>query len=148
MHEEHDGKGKREELAWTRKILDILGTRKIIQTELFFWSTKTERILIEKYGTHKNNPHLPFCSRLNKELIDFHKPEALICPGLGMIPIISKEFGLAHKTSVKASNGHRLIEYYTDNDERDWIFTKHFSAYGFSMEQRERIKEFIHKLNK
>ena len=34
-HEEYRGKGAREKIGWTKKLLNILETRKIIQTELF-----------------------------------------------------------------------------------------------------------------
>ena len=37
-HEEYSGKGAREKIGWTKKLLNILETRRIIQTELFFWS--------------------------------------------------------------------------------------------------------------
>lgn len=145
-HEEYSGKGAREKIGWTKKLFDILETRRIIQTELIFWSTKTVGVLNERFGPLKRNPHLSFCCEKNRQLIDYHNPESIICPGLGMLEVTVQAFGLNRIDSIKASNGDRLIEHYSDGT-RDWVFTKHFSgAFGFTNEQKNAIKSYIHNL--
>ncbi len=145
-HEEYVGKGARERVGWTKTLLSILGTRRLIQTELFFWSTKNVSILNKRFGPLENNPHLPFCRKKNKQLIEYHNPDSIICPGLGMLEVSIEAFGLTRIESIWASNGHRLIEHYSDG-KRDWVFTKHFSgARGFTNEQKNTIKSFIHNL--
>ena len=54
--------GKREELNWTKKIFEILQTRKVIQTELFFWSTNKFSDLKKRFGPLSKNKHLSFCT--------------------------------------------------------------------------------------
>jgi len=145
--EEYVEKGKREKINWTKKLYEFLGTKKIIQTEYFFWSTSNEKVLREKYGQHIDNPHRNFCIKKNKQLIDIHNPESIICPGLGLLNVIPESFKLTLINSVKASNGHRLIEHYCDNNERDWVFTKHWSgARKFTNEQKNEIKSYINSL--
>ena len=145
FHEENE-KGSREKIKWTKKLLDILETRRIIQTELIFWSTKTVRVLNDRFGPLKRNPHLSFCCEKNRQLIEYHKPDSIICPGLGMLEVSVQAFGLNKIETIRASNGHRLIEHYTDG-KRDWVFTKHFSgARGFTNEQKNAIKSYIQNL--
>jgi hypothetical protein len=146
FHEEYGGQGSREKLKWTKKLFDILETRRIIQTELIFWSTKTVRVLNEKFGPLKRNHHLDFCCKKNKQLIEFHKPDSIICPGLQMLDVTVQAFGLKKIETIKTSNGHRLIEHY-DDGKRDWVFAKHFTgARDFTNEQKNVIKSYIQNL--
>ena len=146
-HEKYGGKGAREKLAWTKALTRVITSRKIIQTELFFWSTKTTKILEDRFGPLHKNPHLPFCCEKNRQLINYHKPESIICSGLKMEKVVCAAFGLTEKIeSVIGSDGKRLIERYSDG-KRHWVITKHFTgAHGFTREDKRTIKSYIDNL--
>lgn len=146
LHEENK-RGSREKLAWTRAIARVITSRKIIQTELFFWSTKTVKVLEDRFGPLHKNPHLPFCCEKNRQLINYHKPESIICSGFKMQKVVCAAFGLTEKLeSVIGSDGHRLIERYSDG-KRHWVFTKHFTgARHFTKEDKSTVKSYIDNL--
>ncbi len=140
--------GKREDLNWTKKIFDILRTRKVIQTEMFFWSTNGFSDLMKRFGDFHENEHIKFCTELNKKLIDIHLPKAIICPGLKMAEYIPDLFNLKPVNKIRIENNHRLIEHFRDCQKRDWIVTKHWTgSFGFSKEQKNSIRRYIESLS-
>jgi hypothetical protein len=118
--------------------------RPVIQTELFFWSSKDQAEFRERFGPLWESQHLPFCTDMNRSLLDIYQPKFVIFVGLSDSARVAEQFGLRLVASVK-ENSHRLVDHYEDS-ARPWFFTKHWSgSFGFSQSQKDRIKGYIQK---
>lgn len=110
---------------------------------MFFWSSKDLTEFRRRFGSLEKSPHLCFCTRLNKELVNEHMPNAVIFTGVTYSKLIADLYDLKYEDRLMAVNGHRLVERFTDG-VRPWIFTKHWSgSRGFSKGQRYAIKNYI-----
>ena len=140
------GESAQPETPWTNRINDYVGGQPFVMTELFFWSSRNLEQFRERFGVLENSPHLDFCIKKNKNLIHFHKPSAVICPGLSLISPCTKMFDLAHARTGRRTDGSRVYEIYTGDHELPWIFTKHWTgARGFTNEDKYLIKEAIQR---
>lgn len=118
--------------------------RPVIQTELFFWSSNDQAEFKERFGPLWKSQHLPFCTDMNRSLLDIYQPRFVIFVGLTESVRVAEQFGLRLIASVKA-HGHRLVDHYEDS-ARPWFFTKHWSgSFGFSQSQKDQIKDYIEK---
>jgi len=137
--------GRREDIPWTKLCYEMAGSKNIVVSEFFFWSSKNKKQLDERYGRlDGKNPHFHFCTRINKALINFHKPKAIIVAGLGNKDLSNKLFEFKVEKSVHTAKGHRLIEKCRDKNKNLWIFTKHWTgSFGFSNEEKKTIQDFI-----
>lgn len=137
----------RSAARWRTNAIFFCGTDRVVLSDFFFWSSKNMVQFAERFGKFESSPHLPFCKELNLALIEHYGIKAVISPGLNPSHMrrISEIYGLRHIESLRTTdNRHRLIESYIDVRDRFWIFTKHWSgAFGFSDEQRRRIRDYI-----
>ena len=130
---------------WQSKARDILGGADYVLAELFFWSSKdtNKKSFHARYGPLARSPHLSFCADLNRELIDAHQPRAVVAPGIGYASLLAKLHGLKHEETVRAANGHRLVERFSDG-HRAWLVTKHWTgSFGFSAEEQTVIRDQV-----
>lgn len=131
---------------WTKRINEYVGGRAFVMTELFFWSSKNLTQFRERFGILEESPHLDFCIRLNKRLIDVHKPRAVVCPGLGLISLCKTRFDLTHAETGRRRDGARVYEVFKGEHGIPWIFTKHWTgARGFTNEDKLLIKTAIQR---
>ena len=132
---------------WVNKINYYVGNRPFVMTELFFWSSRNLTQFRERFGVLENSPHLEFCTQKNKKLIRFHKPRAVICPGLGLIPPCKKHFDLELVQTRRRGDGARVCELYKSEDGVPWVFTMHWTgARGFTNQDKLLIKEMIQEV--
>ena len=96
FHEEH-GRG-RSSKNWLTLCKKFSQTNKIVLTEFFFWSSPQvgedkERGIpfSERFGyKFEDCPHFEFCKEKNIELVEFHKPSLIMCPGVGYSELFAK----------------------------------------------------------
>lgn len=129
---------------WRECCLKILGTLDVTLAEAFYWSSKDVADLEARYGKLEKSPHLDFCTRLNRQLIEAHSPLAVIVVGVGAkyTGLLPSVYGLRHVHSVASSKGGRLIEHYEDS-ERPWIFCKHWTGAWPSKAEKETMGAYI-----
>ena len=105
--------------------------RAVIQTELFFWSSKDQSEFRERFGRLWDSQHLRFCTDMNRSLLDIYQPRFVIFVGLSDAARVAEQFGLRLIASVKELS-QPLVDHYEDS-ARPWFFTKHWSgSFGFS----------------
>ena len=126
-------KKPRNSLNWTKKITQICGNNKVVQSELFFWSSNDKgKAFKEKFGYEliKNNPHLKFCVRQNKLLIRFYKTKLVIYNGLGEEKELINQFNLVNKsiTYRKKTSSKKLAVGYMDESDRPFLILDHISS--------------------
>jgi hypothetical protein len=132
----------RGSINWRRNLEFFSLGRSLIQTELFFWSSKNQAEFQERFGPLWNSKHLRLCVEMNQSLLKFYEPKFVIFVGLSNSTKVAQEFGLRHISSLKDKR-HRLVDHYVD-DQRPWFFTKHWSgSYGFSQSQKDAIRNYV-----
>lgn len=139
------GQRPRASRRWRQLVEFFCGTDEVVMSEFFLWSTKdTGQAFVEKFGHPLGrSPHLAFCVEMNRQLIERHKVQAVIAPGLKSLKLFREHYDLKQVKTVKADNGHTLIEHF-EREGVPWIFTKHWSAaFGFSKEQQEVVRTYI-----
>jgi hypothetical protein len=136
------GGPSRSARRWASDAQYYLDNAPYVLAEVFLWSSKGMAQFGERFGSLKKSPHLPICTKMNKEIIEVYKPKAVVLPGIGMTDICASLYELEQVNSVNNSRG-RVIEHYTDGT-RPWIFTKHWTgARGFTVADRITIKDYI-----
>jgi hypothetical protein len=136
---------------WRKCCLDILGTLDVVLAEAFFRSSPDIRVLEARYGRFGTSRHLGFCATLNIDLIETHKPTAVIVVGIGSkyTDLIVPSYGLHHVRSVsfstKSGRTSRLIEHYRDSKPA-WIFTKHWTGARPSNGEKHEMRTYIAEL--
>jgi hypothetical protein len=120
--------GGRSSIKWNRSAVKIVPTDQIVQSQIFFWSSKDENHFRERFGSFERSLHLPFCRELNRELIRRLEPKIVICPGISKSTLVSTLYELKPKhLGASRAAGGRLFEVWTDGI-RPWIFTVHWTA--------------------
>ena len=136
---------KRKSLSWTKQIVDLCGTDRIVQSEHFFWSSSStnKNDFDDRFGySISKSPHLEFCAKKNKKLINFYNPKAVISFGFQNLDLVEKIYNLQHVKTDKDENGKRLIEQYTDG-AIPWLFARHIRSFGFTINNKNQIKKTI-----
>ncbi|HZW16891.1 MAG TPA: hypothetical protein VFF66_11660 [Brevundimonas sp.] len=139
----HDEVGAgRSAIRWSKAAQYFLSHADYVLAEIFFWSSYDSRIFRQRFGPVAKSRHLPICTDMNRDLINFYQPSAVVLPGLTYTRLVQQLYGLTHEESIKL-NGVRVAERYSDGS-RPWIFTKHWTAaFGFSRQQREVARNSI-----
>ncbi|MDC9825375.1 hypothetical protein PRN20_16715 [Devosia sp. ZB163] len=130
---------------WRSLVEYFCGTTNVVMSEFFLWSSvNSDAAFTEKFTVPiQRSPHLPFCAEVNLELVRHYAVRAVVAPGLKSIRLFAEPYGLRHVRTIPAGNGHTLVEHF-DREGTPWLFTKHWSAaFGFSTDQRERIRDYI-----
>jgi hypothetical protein len=137
----------RSAMRWKNTCKAILGTLDVALAEAFFWSSKDVAELESRYGKLERSEHLEFCTKLNRELIEIHAPDAVIVVGVGAkyTNILPSLYTLRHVRSVAGENGGRVIEHYEDGS-RPWIFCKHWTGARPSNSEKETMRTYIANL--
>jgi hypothetical protein len=139
------GRGKSSK-RWLTEVEFFLQTDRVVLSEYFFWSSQDMKQFKELFGSFEKSRHLPFCRDMNMQLINRYQPRAIISPGLRAAKTVAPLYDLKHVRSIKANNGHTLIEHFS-GESRPWIFTKHWTgSRGFSNAQRQQIRSYISAL--
>lgn len=143
----HDNNpGGRGAVRWTKLCRDFLGNdTPLVQTELFFWSSRNLAHFDERYGPLMFSPHLPFCTRLNKRLLEVRNPKGVVCPGFSSLHVIFYEYRLKHLKTLylEKEEKTRIGEVFTDG-KRPWAVTPHWSgARHFTKEKKDKLAEFL-----
>lgn len=127
---------------WKRNSEFALDGAHYVLAELFFWSSKdiNKKHFRETFGPLERSPHLEFCTRLNKELIDAHQPKAVVALGISLSALFARLYGLTHKATLRSTKGDRVVERFTDG-HRDWLIVRHWTgSRGFSNEHLDMIR--------
>ena len=129
-------------IKWHKNAEYFTGSRRLVFSELFFWSSANGEESKKRFGQFWRSRHLLFCAQLNKVLIDEYQPKAVIVAGVGAAERVDKLYNLKYAAELK-DGASRLVLQYSDGC-RPWFFTKHWSAsFGFSKKQKENVKNFI-----
>lgn len=140
------GQDSASRARWFKTCRTVLRSESIALTELCFWSSPNISALEARIGPLASSPHLRFCRKLNERLISFHKPAAVVLPGLGLMPLTAKLYDLKFVSALPDDKGRRLIEHY-ERDGVPWVFTKHWSgSFGFTNGNKEQIADYLHEL--
>jgi hypothetical protein len=136
----------RREIRWTKDIVDICGSDKIVQSEHFFWSSKSlkDPDFKKTFGyTLAKSPHLKFCQQRNLTLLQQHDPKIVLSFGFASMKLAIELFNLRHKkTEYNNSNNKRLVEVF-DDGSRVWLFARHLRAFGFKTTDKDKLKQIF-----
>lgn len=134
--------GGRSAIRWSSAARYFLDGVDYVLAEIFLWSSYDSRTFTERFGPLAKSPHLPFCTAMNRDLIEVYQPSVIVLPGLTHAKVVKAQYGLEHIETVYLGNS-RVAERFTDG-QRPWIFTKHWTAaFGFSTAQREAARQVI-----
>jgi hypothetical protein len=112
---------------WHNKAQCIANSRRIIFTDLFFWSANREQFP-ERFGRLWDSPHLRYCISKINLLLDEYRPKMVIFPGIQQAQRVAREFGLGFVRRFP-HDGTRLVEHYRDHDRNcPWFFTRHWTT--------------------
>lgn len=133
---------------WRSLCNEILGTLDVALTEMFFWSSKDVNELEQRYGKLAETVHVDFCRGLNRSLIEFHGPEAVIVVGIGKKyrALLPPTYDLELLSEHPNEAGRTIIAEYTDGT-RPWIFLKHWTGARPSKPERARMREYVAAIN-
>src|SRR5208337_668690 len=146
----HNEGGSNEGAAgnWAKEIEYYLGSKLVVTTELFFWnSAKSGEAFKARFGTSLwDSPHLEFCVKKNKILLEEYQPAAVIVTGIGNDRRIADMFNLTHIKTYPDDDNVRLVEHYHDG-HRPWLITRHWTgARNHTTIRKDNIKRIIHNL--
>jgi hypothetical protein len=147
FHEATDAPRSPGSKKWRANARFFSNDRPVVLAELFFWSSKNRAELESRFGPLWQSPHLDFCADKLRLLINEYDPTAVIFVGLGEAQHVARLFDLQEVDRLfdKRNGNKLLIEYRERNGRRPWFFAKHWSgAFGFSNEQKKKIKAHIH----
>ena len=120
-------------------------------SELFFWSSKNENDLNDRYGPLiSSNSHFLFCVEMNKKIVQITKPKAVIFFGFGKKDILFEYFHLNMNNTL---NFDKKISLYHCKDpfNNNWIILPHKSARvsgpGKINERISQAREYIRHLS-
>src|SRR5208337_2764288 len=71
----------RSSKRWKGKIHRLFDGKPVVLAELFFWSASS-RDFNRRFGDVWRSPHLDFCTRMNRLLIDEYQPKAVVFTGI------------------------------------------------------------------
>jgi hypothetical protein len=129
-------------INWRRNAEFFANGKRVVFTELFFWSSNHTTEFKQRFGPLWKSRHLSFCVDQNRTLIEEYEPSAVIFAGVSDAQRVAGLFGLRHAQTLSDDTG-RLVEHY-QNESRPWLFTKHWSgSFGFSASQKQEIKNYI-----
>ena len=132
---------------WYSIASELLPTERFIFAEMFFWSSHDSKEFRKRYGKFvSGNPHVDFCTRLNRELISRYNPRMIVCPGITSLEHAQILYGLQERDIVRNSRSHRLIVDCVDQKGRPWVFTKHWSGARLSKSERNQIVGHLKKV--
>ncbi len=160
----HDLYGKgREKSSWKRKCEEFTGTKNILCSEIFFWSSphpseksppnRPQFCFSDRFGyKFEDAPHFDFCTELNIELFEFYKPQYILMPGVSMHEKIAELFNLKFievvNVSIKQQTRSRtykaIIKYMMG--KTPFIFTQHISGAFIPMDVKTVIMNYLHQL--
>lgn len=129
---------------WIANIEFFCGTRDVVMSEFFLWSSKdVSGSFVERFECSlSKSKHLHFCADRNNALVDHYSPHAVIAPGLGYSSLFAGVYGLTYVNTLRDGSS-RLVEHF-ERGGTPWLFTKHWSgARGFSNAQRQSIRSYI-----
>jgi hypothetical protein len=116
------------------------GSKRVVTTEVFFWSAGNVNELQERYGhVWQASPHLDFCVKMNQLLIAEYQPKGVIFPGISNFGNLAHKFELGQAGScTDEHNGHALVKHFRQKGGNvAWFVTKHWTgAFGFSTDQK------------
>jgi hypothetical protein len=129
---------------WRRLCKDIPGTDRVALAECLFWSSPRVADIRQRYGPlSASNPHVQFCTELNRDLIGQLNPRVILVSGLGAISLMTRLYDLHRAGDVVVNQrGRRLIVPYRDHI-RPWLFTKHWSGSWMSNDEKARIRAVV-----
>jgi hypothetical protein len=136
----------RSSARWRKLTNFFTRGKRAVFTEMFFWSSNNENELKLRFGNIWNSPqnHLKFCTDQNLILIETYNPKSIVFPGLTHHEKVANLYSLKYIKTINEKNS-RLVEHYQDKNGRPWFFTKHWTgSFGFSIEQRDFIENYIH----
>jgi hypothetical protein len=126
---------------WRGILDDLVNGRPAVLTELFFWSASSKDYQ-PRFGPWWKSEHLPFCVRMNKLLLDYYRPRAVIFIGIGCAKRAEPMLGLCHVKTYPQKTA-RLVEHYRDKC-RPWFFIVHPTGARPSNDKKCKIKRYIH----
>jgi hypothetical protein len=149
-HDFHQSVGPgRSHIRWHQSLEGTFTDVHVVQTEAFFWScAETGEEFKGRFGTAIDaSPHIPFCSEMNRHLIQHHSPKLVVVNGITMTGWLPQHFGLRlleRQPLPKPHSGRksRAWERYTDG-QRPWLFVKHATGARRTREESLLIKRTI-----
>jgi hypothetical protein len=130
-------------VKWSKAMRDYCGTNDIIQSELFFWSSRDrDRTFRQRFGRRfRDSPHLEFCRRMNEELISLYQPKVVVTAGITDCEHFANLYGLQHRSTIRGQH-MRLIEHFA-RDDIDWVFTAHWTGTYIGTADSAFIRAYI-----
>jgi hypothetical protein len=135
----------RRENRWTREIVEICNTDRIVQSEHFFWSSSSlkKSDFEDRFGYKiGKSPHLEYCCQKNINLLKHHSPKVVISFGFASMELACEYFNLRHLKTIFDSENKRLVEIF-DDGSRVWLFARHLRSYGFKSAYKDTIKQAL-----
>lgn len=127
---------------WYAEVERRIGTTpKTVLGELFFWSSKNEREMYERYPNHKR--HFEFCRDLNLELLEIYDPKIVIVLRATYLKKVQVLYGLEADSSLQPIVvGNRILAwFYRDCAQRLWIVTRHWTGSRGYTKEMKRVWE-------
>ena len=154
FHEEH-GRG-RSSKNWLTLCKKFSQTNKIVLTEFFFWSSPQvgedkERGIpfSERFGyKFEDCPHFEFCKEKNIELLEFHKPSLIMCPGVGYSELFAKIYALDYVGTFREPVKNRRAVIHYELNGIPFLFTLHWTIARLTKEETNFIIQYIGKVTK
>ncbi len=136
---------QRNSIPWTRAIIELCGSDRIVQSEHFFWSSCSlkKADFEDRFGYRLDKaPHLEFCYTKNLALIKNYNPKVILSLGFSSLRLAVKLFKLHYLMTKSDKSGKRVIEVYTDGS-RIWLFARHIRSYGYTKEHQNQIRSEV-----
>lgn len=129
---------------WFNNIDFFIPNSEILITEFIFWSSRNILDLENRIGRLDSlNPHVKFCSDVNRQIISVFNPNLVVFTGLSHADLICDIFGLADKKDVFSDSNKRVAIEATGLGKK-WIFCRHWTgSFGFSTNDRLNLKNII-----
>ena len=132
FHSTLDG---RDDIRWTRALRRILPVGRVLQSQLFFWSSNDADELQARLGQklERAKAHLEFCRDMNLKMIDVRSPDAVILAGMSKSDLAQNLYELKEMRVVPdkfrlREKGGRLVRVFSDCQERPWIAVPHLTS--------------------
>ena len=132
----------RSSKARMTKVERFLGTdyfHSTTHTELFFWCSNGISNDFElRYGaSFGNSPHVKFCCKINKRLIEIVEPKAIFFESIPKFSILKQYFSLKLIEEHKVQT--RKIDVYLLENKYKLINFDHLSALGDAIKYRSEV---------
>ena len=131
------------------KIKNFLGQNvfdKTTHTGLFFWCSKNlQNDFQMRYGSSfESSPHLDFCIKINRELINRVQPKAVFFESLDKLKILKNSFSLEKLQTYSA--GTRCIDEYLIDGKYRLLNFDHLSSGPPASLERKKVSEIVRQL--